>query len=122
MTGVFDTGELVNERQDVADSLETTCQIQRTTDTSDGAGGQTAGSPSTVATVGCTYHERDLSREERELAGRLGVSVLYTFTLPYDANATTRDRLIADGRTFEVAAIAKGSLLTSQSVIAAEVS
>lgn len=102
-------------------ALTRSCQIQRPTATSDGAGGQTT-TTATVATVPCAYRQRDLSVGERELAGRLGVGTLLTLTVPWGTDLRNVDRVLVDGRTFEVqASPLRGSLQLAVQAVVAEV-
>ncbi len=101
--------EIAAMRETVDDSLPDTASIRRNTPVSDGQGGQTdawAQVAEVAARVGLTGRR---SPEEREIAGRVAGTVLYTLWMPAGTDLTAKDRIVVGARTFEVVGVIQRS-------------
>lgn len=81
--------------------LPDTAVVERPTDVSDGAGGQTR-SWVTVATPKCRLAPSGQTPNEREIAASIGAPALWIIQLPAATDVTVKDRLTVLGRRFEV--------------------
>ncbi len=102
--------------------LPDTCTIQRAT-----AGTPTGdGTPATWGTlasgVACRVSPLASSASEGLGGGNMLQAVsMWTIWLPYGQDVTTKDRLVYDGRTFEIARVGARSYETVREVIAREI-
>ncbi len=105
--------------QDMA--LPSSCAISRVALTSDGAGGQTE-SWSTNATVSCRLGALGNSGAERVIAERLTSVTPFVVTLPAGTDVLPKDRIVVDGRAFEVVVVLdKAAWETARRVAVTEV-
>lgn len=93
ITSMSETAEL---------SLPGTAIIRRRTFTSDGGGGGTA-TWGTAGTVACRIGP--LNGSEREIADRISAEATSVLTVPVGTDIGTADRVVSDGRTYNVAAL-----------------
>lgn len=97
------TAELEAAQATAVGALPDSCDVQRRTVTSDGAGGQTE-TWTTVATVPCRVAPSGGASEgivANESAGRAG----FVVTVPSDTDVRGTDRLVIDDRQLEVVAV-----------------
>lgn len=93
--------ELTAMRTDAGRILTTTVVITRKTQTPDTSGGFTD-TWATVNTVKGYFNRYRLSPLERETGIRIQLISYWEFFLPAGTDVRPTDRLLADGRTFEV--------------------
>ena len=77
------------------------CVVVTKTTASDTAGGRSTswtGATSTTCRVAPTGNQP----QEQIIAQRAGTTAVYTISLPVSVTVTAKDRLVVDGRTFEV--------------------
>lgn len=102
---MISAGELAEMRTELDASLPDSCAIQRPTDASDGALGQTR-TYGTVATLACRLAPRNFDRQdEQAIADRETAIRAQLITFSAGADVRERDRIVAGGRTFEVQSI-----------------
>lgn len=82
----------------------TSCVIQRTTLASDGSGGFT-NSWDTLATVNGRIYPAMQTVQEIVAEGRIGEVVRWMIALPPGQDVTEKDRIAANGVTYEVIAV-----------------
>ena len=100
-------------------SMADTCEVVRDTLVTDSSGGSTT-TPATVATCPCGRHAVG-SGPERAMADRLGWTVAEAIRLPLTVDVTPSDRIVSDGRTFEVGAILEnGAYATAKIAVCQE--
>ena len=90
-------------------------------DGDDGMGGiiETWG---TIGTVDCRLASQEFQPREDDVASQLQDVDLWIVTLPYNTDVQARDRIVTDGRTFEVnSVLAHGDWETARRVWCAEV-
>ncbi len=110
--------EQMRTQQDKA--LPETVYIQRLTRVMNDTGGWSE-TWATVATVKGRIGPSGKEAEEREIAGRLGVTQAYTATRPAGTERDESDRLQIDGRQFEVKGVIRRSQATALRVVCVEV-
>lgn len=88
-------------RQVAAAALPDTAQVERYTTTSDGMGGANA-AWTVVATYPCRVSRIPQIPREGAVADQLAGRVPFYVFLPFDADATGQDRILALGETYEV--------------------
>lgn len=122
MPGVLTDAEIAEFRGLVETlAMPDSFSIVRDTEVPDGAGGFTT-TETTVASGDCRLRAGGLQPNERALAERLGWVVAYAVDLPYDIIITPSDRLMVNGRTFEVGGVVdSGVWAMTKVVIAREV-
>jgi len=102
---MLNTAALAGLQSVAAYALTASCAIVRDTEVSDGAGGQTP-TPVTVATVACRISlTGGQMPAERELAARLQVAAPYTVRVPAGTDVRETDRIVSDGRTYQVVGV-----------------
>ena len=122
---MLSAAELASLRATVEASLPDTAAIHRPNRVSDGQGEYKEGTPATiaVATVKCRVSPAGKSAEERIIADRLGQAMAWAITVPPETDVKRTDRVIVNGRTFEVAQIlGPRSYEVSRRVVAIELS
>ncbi len=102
MPDILTATDLALLRNAAASARKTTIQVQRRTDTPDGAGGRTS-SWATIATVDGLV--RASNGREIELAGRLGTTTEVTALLPNGTDVKAADRLVTGGQTLQITAV-----------------
>lgn len=80
--------------------LRDPCTITHTPTTQSGRGGQTAGTPTTIATVANV--QRTLNADEQAVADRLGVVSPAVIRLPVGTVVTPLDTITVGGQVFAV--------------------
>jgi hypothetical protein len=84
-------------------------EVRRDVEVSDNAGGQTT-TELTVAAGLCKLRAAGLQPSERATADRLGWMIAYAVDLPYDLPVSPSDRLLVDGRVFEIGGVIDSGL------------
>lgn len=97
-----------------------TAVISRKTLTADGMGGFTE-TWAAAGTVSCRVWPATESGAESLLADRITESDAWVITLPYATDITAKDRIVADGRTFEVVSAIAHTWETARRVVATEI-
>jgi SPP1 family predicted phage head-tail adaptor len=95
-------------------SMRDTCAVVRDTSTADTGGGITT-TADTVAVTRCGLSAVS-SSAERAVADRMGWTVAYSIRLPFGTDVTPSDRLVVDGRTYEI-----GGILTNDRTATAKI-
>ena len=104
----------------IAATLNTTADVYRKGTTPDNMGGATD-TYTKVATEPCSFSRYQITPIERENTVTLiGVST-WLFVFRYGTVIRTSDRLVCNGRTFEVVASATGSLEIATRVLCMEI-
>lgn len=101
-------------------TLNTTATLSRKSSVPDDMGGQTD-EYSEVATYRCSFERYQITPVERENTVTLISSSFWRFTFPYGTTILTSDRLVCNGRAFEVVASATGSLEVATRVLCQEI-
>lgn len=117
---MISASDLVHMRIELEKSLPDSCQIQRATKVSDGAGGSTE-TWATVATVACRIGPTGRQPEERAIADRLTNLTSWTLTVPALTDARVSDRLVVGSRVFEVAGVLARSHEIARRIVCIEV-
>lgn len=120
MTGVLSDSELTGLRELVVTLLPTPAQVVRRSSSSDasGAARTTFGRPVDVTCLIAAVPLRKVEASDSD--GRLLTQVFFRITLPFGTRIAAGDRVLALGRTFEVAALASGSFAVDVPVTARE--
>src|SRR5687768_8283222 len=104
MPGVLSAAEVAEFRGLVATlAMPDAFELRRDADVSDNAGGYTT-TETTVASGDCRLRAAG-GGAETAIAERLSWAVAYAVDLPYDLDVTPSDRLLVNGRTFEIGAV-----------------
>lgn len=101
--------ELAALRSDLNELLTETVQVQRASRVPDGYGGETL-TWTTVATVSGLRTTTGLRPAEQVLAERLSTNATWVMLLPAATDVRVDDRLVANGRTFQVVTVLNGDL------------
>ena len=105
-------GELTAMQAAQVGTLVEPCSIMRRTLASDGAGGQTETTSSTVSM--CRLAPSNNLPQDRQVAGSNTEQVVWRITLPADVQVSSDDRIQIGSRTFEVRGVyAPHSLATA---------
>lgn len=107
-------------RDTVEGMMPDTCVISRYTVASDSGGGQTQ-TWGTVATVACRYAPRLGRPQEGEASDRMQNATDWIFNVPVGTDVETEDRIVVNGRTFEVTKPLVRSYQITLQVLASEV-
>jgi hypothetical protein len=75
-----------------------------------------------VATYPCSYSRFEIRPTERETTISVESVMLWTFVFPLGSDIRNTDRIISNGRTFEVVSSASGSLELAKRVVCTEIS
>lgn len=111
---------LAKAKQVIQRTFNTTAQVVRKTKVADNMGGFTD-TYAVVATLPCQFYKQGITPVERENATQvLSVSV-WVFVFASGSDVRPTDRLVSDGRTFEVVSSATGSLDLACRVTAMEI-
>lgn len=113
--------EVAEMRTIQAMALPGTAVISRRTLAADGMGGFTE-SWAAVGTVTCRVGPASESGAERMIADRITETDAWVLTLPAETSVLAKDRIVAEGRTFEVVNAIAHSWETARRVVAIEVS
>lgn len=102
------TTQLERFRANVAQLLPQTAVIQSVANGSDGAGGWSeTWTAVTGGTVNCRLDPLKRSADEVDVIGeKETMRVMYQCTVPYDAPIVEGNRLVVDGKTYQVVALA----------------
>lgn len=106
MSTLLDANTLKQIRADQARAMPDTCNVQRLTRASDGAGGWTQVWATVATGVACRL--TPTGGHENVLASKIGEISTWTVTLPHATSVTAKDRLVLSGRTFYVSSTAAG--------------
>ena len=112
--------ELADMRTVQAQAQAGTAVISRKTLTADGMGGFTE-TWAAAGTVTCRVWPASESGAESLIADRITESDAWVITVPYATDITAKDRVVADGRTFEVVTAIAHTWETARRVVAVEV-
>lgn len=112
--------ELADMRSVQAEAMAGTAVISRKTLTADGMGGFTE-TWSAAGTVSCRVWPARESGAESLIADRITEADAWVITVPYATDVTAKDRIVADGRTFEVVSAIAHTWETARRVVAVEV-
>ena len=112
--------ELADMRTVQAQAMAGTAVISRKTLASDGMGGFTE-TWAASGTVTCRVWPATESGAESLIADRITESDAWVITVPYATDITAKDRVVADGRTFEVVSAIAHTWETARRVVATEV-
>ena len=112
--------ELADMRTVQDQAMAGTCVITRKTLTSDGMGGFTETWAAAGTVVGRVWPATE-SGAESLMADRITESDAWVITVPYATDVTAKDRITADGRTFEVVSAIAHTWETARRVVAVEV-
>lgn len=105
---MLDATELAAMRAVGLDSLPDTCSILRSTTSSDGRGGTEDVWAAVYTAVPCRMAPIASTQSgaiEDNIAGRIAGENVWTLTLGWDQDIATSDRVLYDGRTFEISYI-----------------
>lgn len=105
MTSVVTDSELTKMRAMADDYFPDTCTIQTRTETVDGLGGVVHTWANTYTSVACRLDPVYADRSERVSSGVLEGESAWMLNIPYDQAISVEDRVIHDGKTYEVAAV-----------------
>ena len=112
--------ELADMRSVQAQAMAGTAVVSRKTLTADGMGGFTE-TWSAAGTVSCRVWPARESGAESLIADRITEADAWVITVPYATDVTAKDRIVADGRTFEVVSAIAHTWETARRVVAVEV-
>lgn len=112
--------ELAEMRSVQDEAMAASCVISRKTLVSDGMGGFTE-TWAASGTVSCRVWPATESGAESLIADRITESDAWVITVPYNTDITAKDRVVADGRTFEVISAIAHTWETARRVVAVEV-
>lgn len=104
----------------IARTLTASAQISRVTRVADGSGGQTD-TYAVVATLPCSYSVSGIRPLERENATQIRSIVVWNFVFAAGTDIQFTDRILVDGRTFEVVSHRTGSIELATRVICMEI-
>jgi head-tail adaptor len=93
--------ELAQLRSDIGELLPDTCQIQRSTDTTDDHGNVSEGW-TTVATTSCRLDPFFRMASPNPVAAQEKMRNSYRLTIPYDADLRDGDRVLVGGDVYEL--------------------
>lgn len=99
---------LARPRAVIQRTFNTVATITRKATVSDGRGGTTDAYP-TETTLRCSFARSQAGTREREAASAVESLSEWTFVFAYDADIRTTDRIVCEGRTFEVVGAGIGS-------------
>lgn len=102
-------------------ALPDSCIVQRPNRVSDGEGGYTLGTPTTVATVACRVSPLGNAAQESVIGEAVRAVAQYVVHLPAETDVRSDDRLVVGSRTFEVVEPLRRSYEVIRRVIAREV-
>lgn len=117
---MLSAAELADMRTVQAEAMAGTAVISRKTLTTDGMGGFTE-TWAASGTVTCRVWPATESGAESLIADRITESDAWVITVPYATDVTAKDRVVADGRTFEVVSAIAHTWETARRVVAVEV-
>lgn len=112
--------ELAEMRSVQDEAMAASCVISRKTLVSDGMGGFTE-TWAASGTVSCRVWPAGESGAERLVADRITEDDVWVITLPYATDVVAKDRITADGRTWEVVNPIAHTWETARRVVAVEV-
>ena len=104
----------------IARTLTATAQISRLTQTPDTSGGMTD-TYTSVMTLPCSYSMSGIRPLERESATQVRSIVVWNFVFEAGTDIRFTDRILVDGRTFEVVSSRTGSIELATRVICMEI-
>lgn len=106
---MLDADELSSMREVGSESLPDLCSILRATPTPDGRGGTTDVWVAAYSNVPCrmapTITGSSSAATEDNIAGRVAGENVWLLTLEWDQDIKSSDRVLFDGRTFEISYI-----------------
>lgn len=111
---------LARPRAVIQKTFNTTATITRKAMVSDGKGG-TTDTYSTVDTLPCNFVKSQVRQYEREAASSVQGLGEWQFVFAYDAEIEQTDRIICQGRTFEVVGQGLGSYELANRVTCMEI-
>lgn len=119
------TDELSAMRQAVIHALPDSAEVRRASATSDGLGGQDI-AWTTIATLSCrlslpTAGVPGMSMLGQMLGERIANRVIFVASFPANSDVRDGDRIIVDGRTYEVLSVINGSWEIARRAIVVEV-
>jgi SPP1 family predicted phage head-tail adaptor len=117
---MLSAAELADMRTVQAQAMTGTCVISRKTLIADGMGGYTE-TWAAAGTVSGRVWPASESGAESLIADRITESDAWVITVPYATDITAKDRVVADGRTFEVVSAIAHTWETARRVVATEV-
>lgn len=117
---LFSASQIAGFQRLANDSLPETATISRNTPAADGYGGYTD-SWATSSTVAARIAERRLRPDEQLIASQIEATVVYTIRLPADTDVRERDRIVINGRTFEIAGVVRKTWPVMLKVVCTEV-
>lgn len=101
-------------------TLDTDATIYRKTQVADSTGGFTD-TFAAVVTVKCSFAPSGITPQEREGTFTVQTVTVWRFVFPAGTDVRQTDRIISQGRTFEVTSSASGSLSVAKRVICTEI-
>lgn len=101
-------------------TLSTTATIYRRTQVADTTGGFTD-TFAVLATVACSFAPQGITPQEREGTFTVQTVTVWRFVFPAGTDVGATDRIVSQGRTFEVTSSASGSLEVAKRVICTEI-
>jgi len=116
---VLTARDLAAMRTTQAEAQPETATIHRSSDVSDGRGGQTTTWTADTATI--TARIGYLTAAEQTTANALGLERAVVLSLPVGTDVAETDRVIIGTRTYQVAGPLKGSYQTALRVMATDI-
>lgn len=101
-------------------TLNTTATVYRLSQVADTTGGFTD-TYTALGSVSCSFSSYPITPIEREGTNTVQAISVWTFVFPYGTDIQQTDRIVCQGRTFEVTSSAQGSIATSTRVLATEI-
>ncbi len=117
---VLGAGELGSIRREVNATLEDTCTIQRVTITRTADGAEVEAWTTLASAVPCRVAPSGYQTSEPVVGGQQVQQATYIVTLQADTDITARDRILWNGRTFNVVSVVPRTLELARRVYVAE--
>jgi hypothetical protein len=101
--------------------MNTTATIYRRSTVSDTSGGGTDSYAVILTNVPCAYFRSLVTPRENENTITVQTLVFWNFVFPAGTTILATDRIVSDGRTFEVTSSASGSMEVAKRVFCTEI-